>query len=256
MFGGVGLAHYPFRVRADEEAAVALAGLLSGAGFGWPHVPDEVLVDLCRHARLVETAPKRALFRRGDPCAGLFFVRRGEYQVSMISSEGREQIVFLADAGKLVSEGLTAEGETCRVSCFARSEASAWQLSYADLRAAGLRCGAVALALVQTLGYRQGRMLELIYDLSLRSVEQRLAAFLVFLARRDVQRAEGGNGAEGGKQRVELIRDLDVQTVAELLGTTRAEVTRAQAKLRRAGLVEITRQRVTILDLESLDALA
>ncbi|MFY0537258.1 cyclic nucleotide-binding domain-containing protein [Nannocystis pusilla] len=66
---------------------------------GWDQVPEETMTELCLGANLVEVKRKRSVFRRGEPGPGLFVVKSGEFKLSLISSEGREQILYLAEPG-------------------------------------------------------------------------------------------------------------------------------------------------------------
>ena len=130
----------------ESDASKLIAGLRASP-FGWDAVSEDALTELAAEAVVRTTAKKRALFQRGEPSAGLVVVRSGEYKLSMFSPEGREQIVFLAGEGKLVTEGLAAPGRSCRVSCFARHDASAWLLPPAALTNAAACDRAVAAAM-------------------------------------------------------------------------------------------------------------
>ena len=68
----------------------------------WDKVPDETMNELCRGANLIEVKRKRSIFRRGEQGPGLFIIKSGEFKLSLISSEGREQILYLAEPGKLI----------------------------------------------------------------------------------------------------------------------------------------------------------
>lgn len=214
---------------------------LVNVGFGWESVPYADLSRLCQGAECMSTDYRDALFRRGDSSKGIHFVLSGKYKLSLMSPEGREQIIFLMNEGRLITEGFANGGELCKVSCFAQSEASAWNFSAALLEEVIHTCGAIGWALSKTLAYRQSRMLSLIYDLSLRSVEQRLGRFLLYILQR-----------ENGRF---IKRELDVQTVAALLGTTREEITRAQKKLSELGFIKISRRSIEIIDIEGLEEL-
>ncbi|MEZ4385955.1 MAG: cyclic nucleotide-binding domain-containing protein, partial [Nannocystaceae bacterium] len=60
---------------------------------GWDQVPEEVMAELCNFGEIIEVKRKRSVFRRGEPGPGLFIVKTGEFKLSLISSEGREQIL-------------------------------------------------------------------------------------------------------------------------------------------------------------------
>jgi len=82
-------------------------------------------------------------------------------------------------------------------------------------------------------------------DLSLRSVQRRLASFLYSLAIR--------SGAEQGKPHV-IPRALDMNTVAARLGTVREEISRALNRMQREGILKLSRQEIVVLDLSALEA--
>ena len=82
-------------------------------------------------------------------------------------------------------------------------------------------------------------------DLSLRSVQRRLASFLFSLAVR--------SGAEAGKPHV-IPRQLDMNTVAARLGTVREEISRALNRMQRDGIVRLSRQEIIVTDLAALEA--
>src|SRR5690606_14892734 len=89
---------------------------------GWDKVPEEVMKTFSESAHRVALKRTRPLFRRGDPGPGLFLVRSGEFKLSLISSEGREQILYLAGAGKLIGEGFLPREVQCAASAFAMSD--------------------------------------------------------------------------------------------------------------------------------------
>jgi CRP/FNR family transcriptional regulator len=228
----------------DEQRASRrhFANALAEAGFGFEAVDPNELRALVGLSRLIESERGAPLFIRDADPAGLYCVHEGEYELSFSADKGRRQIVRLADAGKLITEGLSPEKMGCRVDCIARGPARAWLLPTRDLLTAAEGCAPLAVALMRLLAHRQARLLDLVHDLSLRGVEQRLAAFLLAAVQHE-------GGSEGP---VEISRDLPVQTIAEMLGTTRAEVTRAQANLQKAGIIEVLRDRVRVLNLQAL----
>ena len=49
-----------------------------------------------------------------------------------------------------------------------------------------------------------------------------------------------------------IARERDVATIAALLGSVREEVTRAQRRLQEAGIIEVNRREVRVLDRAAL----
>jgi CRP-like cAMP-binding protein len=211
---------------------------------GWDRVPDSVLAEMATVAEVLEVKRKRSIFRRGEPGPGLFLVKSGEFKLSLISSEGREQILYLAEPGKLIGEGFLPRDVQCAASAFAMVDSEVWRFETDEVIKLIGRSEELAFALMRHMAFRANRLIDLVLDLSLRSVERRLASFLFTLAVR--------NGAEQGQPCV-IPRQLDMNTVAARLGTVREEISRALNRMQRNGILSLSRQEIVVLDLAALE---
>ena len=99
----------------------------SVGGLGGIEFPKRVLRKMTEFAETLEVKRKRSVFRRGEPGPGLFLVKSGEFKLSLISSEGREQILYLAEPGKLVGEGFLPRDVQCAASAFAMVDSEVWR---------------------------------------------------------------------------------------------------------------------------------
>jgi CRP/FNR family transcriptional regulator len=226
----------------QEEAEQIREALLRYAG--WERVAKETMDAFLSCRQHVDVKPKRSIFRRGEPGPGLFLVQSGEFKLSLISSEGREQILYLAEPGKLIGEGFLPRDVQCAASAFAIVEAQAWLFPTEDVIRILGTSEALAFALLRYMAFRANRLIDLVLDLSLRSVERRLASFLFTLATRA--------GAEPGKP-CAIPRQLDMNTVAARLGTVREEISRALNRMQRAGVLRLSREEIIILDVSALE---
>jgi len=211
---------------------------------GWEDVPDETLLSLGNVAELMEIKRKRSIFRRGEPGPGLFLVKSGELKLSLISSEGREQILYLAEPGKLIGEAFLPRDVPCAASAFAMVDSEVWRFDTENVVRLVGNSERLAFALMRQMAFRANRLIDLVLDLSLRSVQRRLASFLFTLAVRA--------GAEQGKPTV-IPRHLDMNTVAARLGTVREEISRALNRMQRDGILSLSRQEIVVLDLAGLE---
>jgi CRP-like cAMP-binding protein len=211
---------------------------------GWERVPETVVAELCNIAELLEVKRKRSIFRRGEPGPGLFLVKSGEFKLSLISSEGREQILYLAEPGKLVGEGFWPRDVQCAASAFAMVDSEVFRFETDGVIKLISKDEALAFALMRHMAFRANRLIDLVLDLSLRSVERRLASFLFTLAVR--------TGAEQGKPCV-IPRQLDMNTVAARLGTVREEISRALNRMQRNNILSLSRQEIVVIDLAALE---
>lgn len=212
------------------------------SGFG--RVPRDTLTELCQSAETLAIKHKHPLFRRGEDGPGLFIVKRGVVKLSLFSQEGREQIMYIAEPGKMVMEGFLPKGEKCAASAFAMMDSHVWWLPNERLWQLLRRSHPLSIAIMHHMSFRRNRMIELVLDLSLRSVGRRLASFLLTLAMR--------TGAEQGTPCV-IPRCLDMNTVAARLGTSREDVSRALHRMQGDGILSLSRHAIVIHDLDRLE---
>ena len=196
-----------------------------------PRSADELLKDVSRLNELpaadlkalaesaeVRKAPKGApLFSEGQDAEGLWIVRTGEVKLTKSGRDGREQILCLARPGKAIIEGLRFDGGGYPASAVAMRAASAILIPNEFLTRLGDRRPQVLRTLIDMRAKRSDRTLQLVSDLSLRTVPARLASFLCTLvAMREAKGQDSRN----------LVRDLTTETVAGRLGTVREEISR------------------------------
>ena len=145
----------------------------------WAEVPRAVLTDVCAQTKLQHVGARRPLFMADRTADALYLVKSGEFKITLISSEGREQILYLADTGKLITEAFSPLGSPTHCAAFARGDSEAWEFPLAVLRPQMMQCPTLALALLESNTFRANRHIDLIYQLSLLSVEKRLAFFIL-----------------------------------------------------------------------------
>ncbi len=187
------------------------------------------------------------LFAEGHPAEGLFVVRTGEFKVTKVGKDGREQIVYLARPGRPIVEGVRFDAGMYPATAIAMRAGTALLLSNPLLTQIGEKKPAVYRMLVDLRAHRDDKTLQLVSDLSLRTVPARLASFLCSLAAAREHRGEDAR---------HLVRDLTTETVAGRLGTVREEISRGLALLEREGALKVTPDLIEIVSLEKLESLA
>jgi CRP-like cAMP-binding protein len=177
----------------------------------------------------------------GDPCAGLYVVQEGWLKSVKVSPAGREQVVRFIGPGETFNEvGLLADTPN-QVTVIALEAATVWlirrdalvRLLEADRR--------LARAITQNLANRVLHLMSLIEDLSLRTVESRLARLLLEEAiKATLHRRQWATQAE----------------MAARLGTVPDVLNRALRKLADEGLIRVERHQIQILNRTALEARA
>ncbi|MGD2206556.1 MAG: Crp/Fnr family transcriptional regulator [Anaerolineae bacterium] len=183
----------------------------------------------------------QVVFLEGEPCAGLYVVQEGWLKSVKMSPAGREQVVRFVGPGETFNEvGVLADAPN-QVTVIALEPSTVWlirrdalvRLLEADRR--------LARAVTQNLAHRVLHLMSLIEDLSLRTVESRLARLLLEQAGEGVARRH---------------RWATQAEMAARVGTVPDVLNRALRKLADEGLIGVERHQIQVLDHEALEARA
>ncbi len=216
-----------------------------------PHDVDRVLRAVPAFARLEqatlevvarEAVPRHyeideVLFLEGEPCAGLFIVESGWLKAVKISPSGREQIIRIVGAGELFNEVEVFAGVQNQTTVIALEPSEVCTIPYSTMRQVMQQHPDFTRIINEDLARRVLQLLALVEDLSLRSVEARLAKVLL----------ESASGAEVPRRRW-----TTQAAMAARLGTVPDVLNRALRSLVEEGLIELDRRRIKILDPQKL----
>lgn len=216
-----------------SNAARVLATIPSFAG-----LDAASLEALAQIAIRRDYAAGQVVFLEGEPCTGLYVVQVGWLRSVKISPTGREQVIRIVGPGESFNEVGVFAGGVNHVTVEALEPARLWILLREQLLQSIERHPRLAQALIRNLAQRSLHLMSLIEDLSLRTVESRLARLLIEQASDEVvHRRRWSTQAE----------------MAARLGTVPDVLNRALRSLVEAGLIEIDRHKITILDRQGLE---
>ena len=177
------------------------------------------------------------LFIEGDPAEGLYVVREGWLKACKISAKGREQVVRFVGPGETFNEIGVLSGGQCRASVETLEPSRIWIIQRNVLCRLMEKHPQMAHRITQNLATRVTHLMDLVEDLSLRSVISRLARLLL----------------EHSTDEVTSRRKWSTQSeMASRLGTVPDVINRALRVLVEEGLIEIDRQSLKILDRKGL----
>jgi CRP/FNR family transcriptional regulator len=175
----------------------------------------------------------------GEACAGLYLVQDGWLKIVKLSSDGREQILRVVGPGEVCNEvGVFA----CRpnpATSIALDAASVWIIEPETILRLIDEVPELARAVTQGLAERVLHLLSLVEDLSLRTVEARLARVLL-------ERA-----TKGTLHRYHWATQTEM---AARLGTVPDVLSRVLRRLVDEGLIQVSRHQIQILDHDGLKA--
>lgn len=185
--------------------------------------------------------PDQLVLLEGEPASGLYIVHYGWLKVSKIAMDGREQILQLLGSGEVFNAVSIFSGAPNPASVTALETTRLWMIG----RQAMLRLldenPAIARLIIQDLASRVTHLISLVEDLSLRTVEARLARLLLEQSSGDtLHRKKWATQTE----------------IASRLGTVPDVLSRTLRKLSERGLIQIGRQEIRILDRSELETIA
>ena len=177
----------------------------------------------------------------------LFMLKKGRVRIYRLSPDGHELTLTVVSAGAVFGEmSLTAQ-RLENAYAEAQEPVVVCAMQREDLERLIREKPQVGLKIMQTLSERLSQAEDLVEDLALKEVPARLASLILRLVEN-----EGVMNAEGPK----ILTRYTHRQLAAMIGSKRETVTKAFALLQQAGVVELHRRRIQVLDPESLERIA
>jgi CRP-like cAMP-binding protein len=185
----------------------------------------------------------QTIFSEGDETKGFFVVVAGRVKIYKVSSEGKEQILHIFEAGQSFGEATVFTGR--QLPANAEALASSRLLFFPGSAFVDLVTDnpSLALNLLAIMSKKLRQFAAQIESLSLKEIPARLASYLIFLAKE-----------QGTADAVSL--NVSKGQLASLLGTIPETLSRIFAKLSGQQLIRVEGSRITLLNLQGLEDLA
>lgn len=197
----------------SEKPPFNVAAFLASAGLG---------------KRIIEFAPKEALFSQGDPADAVFYLKEGRARVMVVSSAGKEATIALVSAGDFVGEEALAAMPGLRLATAnAISACTALRISREEMIRVMHEEHGFSDFFLKFLLERSMRVQADLVDQLFNSSEKRLARILLLMAE---------FGKPGEQER--YIPKISQETLAEMIGTTRSRVSYFMNRFRKLGFIE------------------
>ena len=166
------------------------------------------------------------IFSQGDPADAVFYVQEGKVKVCVISELGKEAVVALHGKGDFFGEGCLT-GQPLRLATVAAmTDCVIMRLDKASILRVLRDEPKFSEAFMAYLLARNARVEEDLVDQLFNSSEKRLARVLLLMA---------NFGKEGKPEPV--IAKLSQETLAQIVGTTRSQVSTFMNKFRQLGFI-------------------
>jgi len=178
------------------------------------------------------------IFSEGDEGTGFYVVCGGRVKIFMVSTEGKEQILHVLEAGQTFAEAVIFEGGEYPAHAEALTDTELFFLPkrpFVDLLE---RHPNVAIRMLASLSRWLKRMTDLVESLSLKDVETRLVFYLA-----EELKAQGIPPKDGA----ELELAIGKNVLASRLGTVPETFSRTLKKLQDDGLIDVRGKRIRIV---------
>jgi CRP/FNR family transcriptional regulator len=193
----------------------------------------ETIEALAKSAVWKVFVPHAVVFWEGDTESNLYYLQYGSLKALRTAPDGREQVLRFLDAGEIFNEiGVLAKRPN-PVTAVALEESGIWLIPRHALEEVVMKYPQTALQIIGNMADKIIDLVTLAADLSLKTVEARFAKLLLDSTEGDV---------------IERRRWTNQTELAAHLGTVPDVLSRVIRELTKAGLIEMDKQRIRILN--------
>jgi CRP-like cAMP-binding protein len=208
-------------------------------------VPADDLAELARGLRERRYRAGDVIFRKGDQTEGLCIVLSGSVRTVRTSAEGREQVLKVFGPGRTFADIAVFDGEPQPAEAIAITESTIAFVPQADLLTLLRGHPDAAIETIRLFASRLRAYKQMVEDLSLRTVVARVARVLV-------DRARGAQTLV--EESASLTPHYTQEEIAAMVGSVREVVQRALKTLETAGLIQMARGQIQVIDPRALDS--
>ena len=182
------------------------------------------------------------LFRAGDRSSALYTIRLGSFKTQVVTDDGHEQVSGYHMAGDVIgSDGIGGSVHDCEA--VALEDAEVCALPFERLEALAREDIAIQRSLHRMLAGEIARERSVMVMLGTMRAEQRLASFLIDLARRYHERGYSGS---------EFVLRMTREEIGSHLGLTLETVSRLFSRFRDSGWIDVRGRLVKLVDRTAL----
>ena len=177
---------------------------------------------------ILQYRKNKVIFAQGEPCDSVFYIQVGRVKLTVRSTQGKEATIAMLGPGNFFGEACITSNQPLRVtSAQAITDCSVLRIEKQAMLKVLYAEHAFSHFFVTYLISRNNRIQEDLVVQLFDSAEKRLARALLLLAR---------FGKEGTTENV--VPKISQETLAEMVGTTRARVNFFMNRFRQLGLID------------------
>lgn len=186
------------------------------------------------------------IFTEGEPSEGIYFVKKGRIKIYKNASDGKEHIINIMNTGDVFAEACLFSKMPYPASSEAIEDSETLMIKRKDIEELLNMHPEISVEIIKVMAERLIMVSRQIESLALKDAYGKTAALIVQLFQSQNKNLENG---------MEITIDLSRQEMANMVGLTRETLTRAMSKLKNDGLIDIVRNNIIILDIDSIKEL-
>jgi CRP/FNR family transcriptional regulator, cyclic AMP receptor protein len=191
-----------------------------------PFDPKAFLAKVGHGKAVLNFKKNQHIFEQGDVADTIFYIQTGKVKITVVSDQGKVAVVGILEPGQFFGEGCL-NGHPLRIAtATAMDECTITAIAKGAMIATLHNEPEFSELFVAYLLSRNSRIEEDLIDQLFNSSEKRLARLLLLLA---------NFGKEGSPQPINP--NINQETLADMIGTTRSRVSSFMNKFRRLGLI-------------------
>jgi len=192
-----------------------------------PLFDSAAFLETAAKGRIISSHRKKELiFSQGDVADAVFYIKKGNVKVCVVSNEGKEAVVAILGADEFLGEGCLVGQPKRLATAMAMSECVTMRVEKGELMRVLQEEPAFSKMFLSHVLIRSARVEEDLVDQLFNSTEKRLARVLLLMA---------NFGKEGRPE--PITTKISQETLAEMIGTTRSRVSHFMNKFRDLGFI-------------------
>lgn len=204
---------------------------------------EKSLIELNKIATMQKFNKSEVIFFEGDKGEAIYFVKSGKVKISKISPQGKEHIIKLMEDGEIFAESLLFVGGCYPATAEAIEDSYIIVIRNSDIENLILKNSEIALGIIKHMAKRLQNVAVIIENLALKdSVGRTISILLTFARKRGIRIKEG----------IEIELNLNRQDLANMVGTSRENMTRILSQLSKDGIIKLLRHKIIIKDIVKL----
>jgi CRP/FNR family transcriptional regulator, nitrogen oxide reductase regulator len=208
------------------------------------HLSREAVVEINRLFEDRDVAAEQAVYFEGDPGENLYLVATGKVKLMQNMLSGREVLLDILQAGDYFGHLSITSQEGYTETAIAQTDCCILQISSQNFEKVLSRYPDVTMRVLKAVGQRLEESQQIVKQLSVYTIEQRVAATLIRMARKLGEQKQMGM----------LIQiPFSRQDLAAMTGTTVETVSRVMSRFAGERLISTGRKWVAVNDLQGLE---